>query len=335
MVAEMSVPAEPIRFDGRVAIVTGAGNGLGRDYALNLAARGARVVVNDLGVDTSGQPLSGTGESAAQRVVREIGAAGGTAIACHESCATRSGGSAIVESAMEAFGRIDIVIHNAGFMRNAPFELLSDDQIDSLIDVHLKAGFFVGQPAFAQMKRQGYGRMLMTSSASGMFGMPWQAAYGAAKAGLAGLVNVIAIEGAKHGITANGLLPTGSGRLGRSAPGSVPWPDDLDEARHPEMKLIAPGMDNAFVTPMVLWLVSEQCRVSHALYSATAGRFARVFTGATRGWLADYDCPPTPEDIAERIGEIDDMTHFDVPAHVFEEFAPIIARRKARMQAGG
>lgn len=321
---------QEIRFDGRVAIVTGAGNGLGRDYALNLARRGCAVVVNDLGVDTAGRPLGEGGQSAAQEVVAEIEAAGGSAVVTHESCANRNGGSAIADIAMQAFGRIDIFIHNAGFLRNGPFEDLSDADIDAIIDVHLKAGFYVGQPVFAQMKRQGYGRILLTSSSSGLFGMPWQSSYGAAKAGLAGLVNVLSLEGAKHGITANGLLPAGSGRLGRSAPGTLAWPDDLAHSRPPEMALLAPAMDNAFVTPMVLWLVCEACRTSHALYSATAGRFARVFIGATQGWLADQALPPSPEDIAARIKAIDDLSHFDVPQHVFEELAGIIAQAKSR-----
>lgn len=321
-----------IRFDGRVAIVTGAGNGLGRDYALNLAARGASVVVNDLGVDIYGGQLGEGGQSAAQRVVQEIEAAGGKAVACHASCATREGGAAIAETAMQAFGRIDILIHNAGFMRNAAFETLSDDEIDSIIDVHLKAGFYVGQPAFAQMKLQGYGRILLTSSASGMFGMPWQANYGAAKAGLAGLVNVIALEGARHGINVNGLLPAGSGRLGRSVPGSVPWPDYLEAMRPKEMNFISSAMDNALVTPMVLWLVSERCGASHALYSATAGRFAKVFIGAAKGWMVETGDKPTPETIAAHMAEIDDVSCFDMPGSVFEEFLPIIEQRKARME---
>lgn len=324
--------ANPVRFDGRVAIVTGAGSGLGRDYALHLAARGARVVVDDVGLDTKGQPLASDGESAAQTVAREIHDAGGEAIACHESCATRAGGKAIVEAAMAAFGRVDILIHNAGFLRNAAFETLMDAQIDDVIDVHLKAGFYVGQPAFAQMQKQGYGRILLTSSASGVFGTRWQANYAAAKMGLVGLVNVIALEGAKHGITANGLLPAGSGRTGRSV--GLDWPPDFHDEVPADMALIAPAMRNEFVTPAVLWLVSEQCKTSHALYSATAGRFSRVFIGATQGWMSDYDQPPTPEDIARHMSDIDDATAFDVPAKMFDEFPPIIAARKRQLSGG-
>lgn len=320
---------ETIRFDGRVAIVTGAGNGLGRDYALNLAARGAKVVVNDLGVDTRGAPLAVGAESPAQAVVREIAANGGEAIACHESCATREGGAAIVEAALKSFGRVDILIHNAGFLRNAAFEALTDDQIGAIMGVHLMAGFYVGQPAFAAMKRQGYGRILLTSSASALFGTPWQANYAAAKMGLVGLVNVIALEGAKHGVTANGLLPAGSGRLGRST--DTDLPPDFMEQMPPEIGVIAPAMRNKFVTPMALWLVSEACKSSHSLYSATAGRFARVFIGATQGWMSDYDQPPSPEEIGRRIGEINDTSRFDIPGSMFAEFDPIVAARKAQL----
>ncbi|MGE0388275.1 MAG: SDR family NAD(P)-dependent oxidoreductase [Gammaproteobacteria bacterium] len=314
---------QTIRFDGRVAIVTGAGSGLGRDYALNLAARGARVVVNDLGTDTRGRIVNAGGESSAQAVVREIRSAGGEAVACHESCATRAGGKAIVETALSAFGRVDVLIHNAGFLRNAAFEALTDEQIDAVMNVHLMAGFYVGQPAFAAMKSQGYGRILLTSSASGAFGTPWQANYAAAKMGLAGLVNVIALEGAAHGITANGLLPTGSGRLGRNE--DLDWPPEMAAMAPANMEAIAPAMRNEYVTPMVLWLVSERCRASHALYSATAGRYARVFIGAASGWLSDPVQPPQAEDIESHLARIDDTSTFDIPADVFDEFRPIIA----------
>lgn len=319
-----------IEYSGRVAIVTGAGNGLGRDYALQLAARGAKVVVNDLGTDTRGN-LLGAGESAAEKVVAEIRAAGGDAIACHESCATREGGAAIVAAAMTAFGSVDILIHNAGFLRNGAFETLSDAQIDAILDVHLKAGFYVGQPAFRIMKERGYGRILFTSSASALFGTPWQSNYAAAKIGLVGLVNVLALEGAGHGITANGLLPAGSGRLGD--PGASDWPEGFGDMAPEGLEVLYPAMQNSFVTPMVLWLVSERCKASHALYSATAGRFAKVFVGATKGWLADYETPPSPEDISAHMAEIDDVSAFDVPGSMFEEFNPIVAARRARLAA--
>ncbi|WP_288416779.1 SDR family NAD(P)-dependent oxidoreductase [uncultured Novosphingobium sp.] len=319
--------SEAIRFDGRVAIVTGAGNGLGRDYALNLAARGAKVVVNDLGTDTRGNLLP-LGESGADKVVAQIRAAGGVAVACHESCATRSGGNAITQVALDSFGRIDIFIHNAGFLRNGPFETLTDEHIRAIVDVHLMAGFYVGQPAFAAMKRQGYGRILLTSSASALFGMPWQSNYAAAKIGLAGLVNVLALEGAQHGITANGLLPAGSGRLGQDT--DLDWPAGAFDKLPVGMDRIAPAMHNDYVTPMALWLVSEQCQTTHSLYSATAGRFAKVFIGAAKGWLADAQQPPSAEDIGVHFTTIEDISQFDTPLSVVEEFGPIAAARLAQ-----
>ena len=316
-----------IRFDDRVAIVTGAGSGLGRDYALDLAARGAAVVVNDLGTDPLGNLLGAdAAESPAQKVVIQITSAGGKAVACHESCATRAGGQAIVDQAMEAFGRVDILIHNAGFLRNAPFEELTDDQIQSIVDVHLMAGFYVGQPAYRVMKEQGYGRIVLTSSSSGVYGCEWQANYAAAKTGLVGLVNVLALEGAKYGISANGLLPCGATRLGQ---GEKEWPAGFFAQAPGGIELLTPAIRNDFVVPMVTWLVSERCTTTRALYSATGGRFARVFIGEVKGWLSDQNNPPQPEDIEKHLPQIDDIRAFDVPASMWDEFEPIIAATRA------
>jgi NAD(P)-dependent dehydrogenase (short-subunit alcohol dehydrogenase family) len=311
-----------IRFDGRVAIVTGAGSGLGRDYAKALAMRGAAVVVNDLGTDPRGEVPSGAlARSAALRVVDEIEAAGGKAIASHHSCATRDGGAAIVAAALEAFGRVDVLIHNAGFLRNAPFEALTDEQIRSIMDVHLMAAFYVGQPAWRAMQAQGYGRVVLTSSASALFGSAWQANYGAAKAGLVGLMNSIGAEGERYGIHVNGLLPCGASRLGQ---GRDEWPADFHEGIPADFSRIAPGIRNDFVVPMAVWLASERCNANRALYTATGGRFARVFVGEAKGWLSEHDSPPSPEDIEQHLTQIDDTTRFDQPKSVWEEFESII-----------
>ncbi|WP_237449883.1 SDR family NAD(P)-dependent oxidoreductase [Novosphingobium silvae] len=202
---------DKIRFDDRVAIVTGAGGGLGRTYALELARRGARVVVNDLGGSGAGV---GASKTAADSVVEEIRAAGGQAIASHESVASRESGAAIVQAALDEWGKVDILISNAGFLRNNRFEDLSDDQIDPVLDVHLKGAFYVGQPAYRAMRANGYGRILFTGSASAMFGHAWQANYAAGKGGLMGLSHVVAIEGSACGIQSNVLLPTALSRLG-------------------------------------------------------------------------------------------------------------------------
>ena len=194
-----------INFAGRVAIVTGAGNGLGRDYALELARRGAKILVNDLGGSASGV---GASNSAAEQVVQEIRDLGGEAVASTHSVATRESGAAIVQTALDAWGKVDILISNAGFLRNNRFEDLTDEQIDPILDVHLKAAFYVGQPAYRAMRAQNYGRMLFTGSASAMFGHAWQANYAAGKAAMLGLSNVIAIEGSAYGINSNVILPT-------------------------------------------------------------------------------------------------------------------------------
>ena len=317
-----------VRFDGRVAIVTGAGSGLGRDYARALAARGASVVVNDLGTDPLGNLLSSPdAESPAQAIVREITAVGGKAVACHASCATRAGGAAIVDAAMQSFGRVDILIHNAGFLRNAPFEDLTDEQIRSIMDVHLMAGFYVGQPAFRIMKQQRYGRVIFTSSASGVFGAEWQANYAAAKTGLVGLINVLALEGARHGILANGLLPCGASRLGR---GEREWPADFQQGMPKDFSLVVPAIRNDFVVPMVVWLAHECCSTTRSLYSATGGRFARVFVAESKGWLSDQAQPPSAEDIQAHLAEIDRTDEFDIPASMWDEFVPIIEATRAK-----
>ncbi len=199
-----------IRFDGRVAIVTGAGSGLGRDYATELAKRGAKVVVNDLGGSGAG---TGASHRPADAVVNAIRSAGGEAVASHDSVATRSGGEAIVRTALDAFGRVDIVINNAGFLRNNRFEDLSDSQIDAIVDVHLKGAFYVSQPAYRVMAANKYGRFIFTGSASAMFGHAWQANYAAAKGGLMGLSHIVAIEGSAHGIHSNLMLPNANSRL--------------------------------------------------------------------------------------------------------------------------
>ena len=185
-----------LRYDGRVAIITGAGGGLGRSHALELARRGASVLVNDLGGSVDGH---GASASAASRVVDEILALGGKAVANHDSVASAEGGEAIVSAAVKAFGRVDIVVNNAGILRDKAFHQMDSAAVDAVIDVHLKGAMFVTQPAFRLMRAQGYGRIVNTTSASGLFGNFGQANYGAAKAGLAGLTRVLSLEGASRG----------------------------------------------------------------------------------------------------------------------------------------
>jgi len=318
---------KPISFDGRVAIVTGAGNGLGRDYALNLARRGARVVVNDLGGSGAGQ---GRSEAAADQVVDEIKAAGGIAVPSYDSVATRKGGAGIVQAALDAFGRVDIVINNAGFLRNGRFEDLGDEQIDSILGVHLKGAFYVSQPAYKVMKQQKYGRFIFTASASAMFGHPWQTNYASAKGGLVGLSNVVALEGLRHGILSNALLPTAHSRLAAEMhDGWMEVSNVAETLGRLDFEFIGPTVVPEFNTPLALYLVSEQSQATHGIYSCLGGRYARVFIGVTDGWAAAGRKLPTPEQLAEHWNEVEDRGHYHLPQSVYEEFLPATERIRA------
>ena len=320
-----------IRFDGRVAVVTGGGNGLGRDYCLRLAERGARVVVNDLGTSVAGE---GASPAAADAVVAEIHAAGGEAIANYDSVAIRAGGTAIIAAAVEAFGRVDILINNAGVLANNRFEDLTDEQINIVTDVHLKAAFYVTQPAYRIMTRQRYGRILFTSSASGMFGHPWQANYGAAKLGTVGLMNVVSVEGRRHGVLANAILPAATTRLASAMPQEWMEVTNVSEALSDiDFGAIAAGLGPEQNTPLVLFLVSEACTATHCCYSALAGRYARVVLGAVDGWSAGLPGTAIPEDVHRHWDEINDRRTVHTAAHVFEEFLPAIERIKSASEA--
>jgi NAD(P)-dependent dehydrogenase (short-subunit alcohol dehydrogenase family) len=303
-----------IDFTGQVAIVTGAGRGLGRLYALELARRGAAVVVNDLGGSMHG---SGEDPGVADQVVDEIARAGGVAVASHDSVDSPKGGQAIVRAAVERFGHLDAVVSNAGIFNSIPFEELSVDDWRRMLSVHLDGGFYLSQPAYRAMKSQGYGRFVFISSSGGIFGQPLEAHYAAAKAGLVGLTNVIAIEGAAHGICANAVLPFG---LSRMVTETVGDPKALEETGF--LNVIKPEL----VVPIVVFLASRACEFSHHNYSACAGRFARVFVGLGEGWLADNGSDPNADDIAAHMSEISATEPFTVPASIFEEVFAVCAR---------
>ncbi len=313
-----------IRFDNRVAIVTGAGNGLGRSYALELARRGAKVIVNDLGGSSSGQ---GASPGAADRVVDEIRAAGGEAVASHDSVATREGGAAIVQTALDSFGQVDILISNAGFLRNSRFEDLTDAQIDPILDVHLKAAFYVGQPAYRAMRARNYGRMLFTGSASAMFGHAWQANYAAGKGGLMGLSHVVAIEGSAYGIQSNLLLPTAVSRLADEMDtGYTEIPMFAEAIGQAEFGVVGSRTVPEFNTSLALYLVSEACSATHGIYSSNAGRYARVRICAGEGWHATRgDAPPSLEDVAAHFAEIEDSSRPAEPMTVYDEIVEVTA----------
>lgn len=287
-----------ISYDGRVAIVTGAGGGIGRTYALELASRGALVVVNDLGGSVKGE---GGDHTAAQKVVDEITAAGGEAVPSYDSVATPEGGASIVTTAVDAFGKVDVVINNAGFLRDKSFLKLTWDDLDAIIDVHLKAAFYVSQPAFAIMKENGYGRFVFTAS-NATFGNFGQTNYAAAKMGLIGLSNTIAVEGARNGILSNVIMPVAKTRMTEELLGSF-----------------ADVLGPEFVTPMVTYLASEACTTTHGAYSAAGGRYARVFTGLAPGWFAGKGATVTAEDIVANIAQIEAEEGYIVPQSTSDE----------------
>jgi NAD(P)-dependent dehydrogenase (short-subunit alcohol dehydrogenase family) len=291
-----------ISFDGRVAIVTGAGGGLGRTYALELARRGAAVVVNDLGGSVDGK---GGDDSAAQKVVDEITAKGGSAVPNYDSVSTPEGGESIVKTAVDAFGKVDIVINNAGILRDKSFTKLTWDDLDAILDVHLKAAFYVSQPAFAVMKENGYGRFVFTAS-NATFGNFGQTNYSAAKMGLVGLSNTIAVEGARAGILSNVIMPVAKTRMTEELLGEF-------------ANYLAPE----FVTPMVAYLCSEACTTTHGAYSAAGGRYAKVFWGLAQGWYAGQEGTPTAEDIASHLAEIEKEEGYIVPQSTTDEIVAL------------
>jgi NAD(P)-dependent dehydrogenase (short-subunit alcohol dehydrogenase family) len=287
-----------------VAIVTGAGGGLGKCYALELGRRGARVVVNDLGGNTDG---TGGGASPADATVAEITAAGGEAVANYDSVATPEGGAAITRSALDAFGTVDIVINNAGILRDKSFANLAGPDLQAVIDVHLLGAFHVTQPAFRVMKEQGYGRLLFTSSNAGVFGNFGQTNYGAAKMGLVGLSNVLAIEGAKAGITSNVIAPVARSRL-------------TEDLLGPMASAVEPDL----VMPLALYLVSQACELTHEIFAVGGGKYSRVFIAETPGWFAGKGLRPTVEDIGEHIGDIRAEQGYTVPLSANDDVALLL-----------
>ena len=295
-------------FRDQVVIVSGAGRGLGRLYALELSQRGAAVVVNDVGGSMGGD---GSDTRVADAVVNEIQRAGGVAVASYDSVETPEGGGAIVRTATDRFGRLDAVVSNAGIFHTAPFTELSPEDWERMRRVHLDGAFHLSQPAFRVMRAQGYGRFVFITSSAGLFGQPNSAHYAAAKAGTVGLANVIAIEGAEHGILANCVLPFGYSRMVSETVG------DRDELEPQPGFLHA--IEPELVVPAVVFLASRNCNVTHHCYSACAGRFARVFVGLGDGWVAPRDSNPTADDFEEHLGVVSATEPFIIPASIFDE----------------
>ncbi len=304
-----------IDFDDQVAVVTGAGRGLGRLYAVDLAERGAAVVVNDIGSTMAGD---GKDASVADAVVAEIEAAGGRAVASYDSVDTPAGGQAIVDRAVSAFGRLDAVVSNAGIFQTKPFEDLTVDDWQRMQRVHLDGTFYLAQPAYRVMKTQGYGRFVMIASSAGLFGQPLAAHYAAAKAGIFGLKNVIAVEGAAHGILANAVLPFGQSRMVWETHGRLP--DDTEGESF--IGAIRPEL----VVPIVTFLASRACTFTHQNYSAGAGRYARVFAALGEGWLAPRGSVPTADDIETNLDALMATEPFSVPGSIVDEVIEICTR---------
>lgn len=270
-----------LRFDDRVAVITGAGRGLGRAYALLLASKGASVVVNDPGGSLKGD---GVDIGPAEEVVQEITKAGGKAVACTESVATPEGGQAIINAALEHFGRIDILIHNAGNVRPGSLKNLSYDDFNAVLDVHLRGAFHVVRPAFPLMCKAGYGRIVLTSSIGGLYGNHNVVNYSMSKAGMIGLSNVAAIEGAEEGVKCNIIVP---GAVTRMAEG-------IDISAYPPM-------NPELVAPVVGWLAHESCSITGEMLVSIAGRVARAFVAETPGVYRD---PWTIEAVGEQMDAI-------------------------------
>jgi len=302
-----------IDFTDQVVLVTGAGNGLGRAYALELAARGAAVVVNDL----PGEP------SAAAAVVAEIEGAGGEAVAVHGSVASAADASAAVAAALDAFGRLDAVINNAGSIRPARFEDMTFEQFAFMLDVHLAGTFHVCQAAYRVMAATRGGRIVNTASNAGAFGMPAMVNYSAAKAGVLGLTRALALEGADRGIRVNAVLPNAETTISKGHP--IPGDSAADGGARTFKERLGDRFRPETVAPLVVYLASSECSVTGEAFSALAGRYARLVIGVTGGWTGDVEAGIEPEQVAEHLEEITALEGLELPRSVADEYRIVAA----------
>ena len=283
-------------FDGKVAIITGAGGGLGKQHALMMAARGALIVVNDLGGAVDG---SGSDKGAAQLVVDEIKEAGGEAVANTDSVATPEGGESIVQTAVDAFGTVDIVINNAGILRDKSFHNMTPDLWGPVMDVHLNGAYHVTSAAWPHLREQSYGRVISTASGAGIFGNFGQANYGAAKMGLVGFTRVLAVEGAKYNIKANAIAPVAKTRM----------TEDL-------LGPIGDKLEPRYVAPVVTYLAHETCEPTGRVFSVAGGRVAEIFIGEGPGYT---DPELSPESIAANWDAVTNRDDYEVPGQMGDE----------------
>lgn len=316
-----------MRFDEQVAVVTGAGGGLGKQYALLLASRGARVVVNDTGGSVTG---TGSNLDAANAAAEEIRRQGGEAVADTNSVTSPQGGQAIIDTALRMWGRVDIVINNAGIVSDAPFEDMTADRLEPLLDVHLKGAFYVTRPAWKAMREQRYGRVINTCSAAGILGAERMSNYGAAKTGLIGLTRVLAAEGAGLNVKVNAIAPIAYTRMLAHSMDTAGRPDDpsaqaiLDDLAAQYLQ----KLDPALVAPLVAFLAHRECPASGEIYTVGAGHVARFFIGRTKGF---YSPALSMEAVRNHFAEIRDDTDYTVPGgpgdEMSELFATILASR--------
>jgi len=302
-----------ISFRGQVAIVTGGGRGLGRAYALELASRGASVVVNDVGLTD--------GRARADQVAAEIEVSGGKALASCHDISTPEGGQALVDAAVGRFGTVDVLINNAGFLRPSPFEDTNVSDLQAVVGVHLLGAFFVTLPAWRIMRAKRYGRIMMTASGS-VFGQSGNSNYAAAKAGILGLTQTLALEGQDCGIQINCIFPLSESQISADA--------SQQSHRYPRLVAALAGLQGRrppmSVAHLVVYLVSNTCSISGCTYSAAAGRYARVFLGLSDGWIANDVSKVSAEEIRQHIEQINDTSDFEVPLSAAEELEAIVAR---------
>jgi NAD(P)-dependent dehydrogenase (short-subunit alcohol dehydrogenase family) len=314
-----------LRFDEQVAVITGAGGGLGKQYALLLAARGARAVVNDTGGSVTGD---GASSQAADATAAEIREQGGDAVADTHSVTSPEGGKAIIDTALGTWGRVDIVINNAGIVGDAPFEDMTPDRIEPLLDVHLKGAFYVTRPAWQVMRGQRYGRVVNTCSAAGILGAERMSNYGAAKTGLIGFTRVLAAEGAQHNIKANAIAPIAYTRMLAHSVEDATGQQAVENNASAQAVLddlvgqYLQKLDPALVAPVVAFLAHQDCPVSGEIYTVGAGHFARFFIGRTKGF---YSPELSIEDVCDHLEQIRDEAGYTVPGGPADEMGELFA----------
>jgi NAD(P)-dependent dehydrogenase (short-subunit alcohol dehydrogenase family) len=299
-----------ISFAGRVVVISGAGKGMGREHALLLASRGAAIVVDDIDAP------------AADEVTTLIRDRGGKAVASHETVATRAGGQAIIQTAIDEFGTVDVVVHNAGYVDFENFEDLTEAQITKMVNTHLLGGYWLTQPAWPIMKAKNYGRVVLVSSGSGIMGHHGLADYCGAKAGLYGLMTALAFEGEPFGIRTNAIFPTASTTIMDETFAKIPefqkW--SFGESFEPYSDLMnqTPRFLPTVASPMVAYLSSEECAVNGECFSTTAARFARTFFGVANGWVVtDFDSL-SPESIRSHLPQIRALENYSIHMTVMD-----------------